>query len=102
MDPVRASKRLAYVLRHSPESIGVTLSADGWVDIDVLLKALATHGMRLDREELIAVVDRNDKQRFAVQENRIRANQGHSVEVELGYTASPRPKCSFTARLRAT
>jgi putative RNA 2'-phosphotransferase len=91
MDPVKASKRLAYVLRHGPDSIGIALSTDGWVDIDVLLKALATHGMRLDREELIAVVEGNDKRRFAVQENRIRANQGHSVEVELGYAAAPPP-----------
>jgi putative RNA 2'-phosphotransferase len=91
MDPVKASKRLAYVLRHGPDSIGITLSPDGWVDIDILLKALASHGMRLDRDQLMAVVAGNDKQRFAVQENRIRASQGHSVEVELGYTASPPP-----------
>jgi putative RNA 2'-phosphotransferase len=85
MDPVKASKRLAYVLRHGPDSIGIKLSVDGWVDIDVLLKALVAHGMRLDRDELMAVVAGSDKQRFAVQENRIRANQGHSVEVELGF-----------------
>ena len=85
MDRVKASKRLAYVLRHAPESVGVTLSAEGWVDIDVLLKALAGHGMRLDRDDLIAIVETNDKKRFAVQGNRIRASQGHSVDVELGY-----------------
>ncbi len=91
MDPVRASKRLAYVLRHAPESVGVTLSADGWVDIDVLLKALAVHGVRLDRDDLLAIVEGNDKKRFAVQDNRIRASQGHSIEVELGYAASTPP-----------
>jgi putative RNA 2'-phosphotransferase len=91
MDPVKASKRLAYVLRHGPDSIGITLSTDGWVDIDVLLRALAAHGMRLERDELLAVVAGNDKRRFAVQENRIRASQGHSVDVELGYTAAMPP-----------
>jgi len=91
MDPVKVSKRLAYVLRHGPDSVGIALSTDGWVDIDALLQALASHGMRLHRDELMAVVNGNDKLRFAVQENRIRASQGHSVEVELGYTAAAPP-----------
>ena len=95
MDPVKASKRLAYVLRHGPDSIGITLSTDGWVDIDVLLKALAAHGMRLERDELMAVVAGNDKRRFAVQENRIRANQGHSVDVDLGYAAATPPEVLY-------
>ncbi len=91
MDPVKVSKRLSYVLRHRPDSVGITLGADGWVDIDALLEALASHGMRLGRDELMTVVNGNDKKRFAVQENRIRANQGHSVEVELGYPAATPP-----------
>ncbi|GIH10739.1 putative RNA 2'-phosphotransferase [Rhizocola hellebori] len=95
MDPVKASKRLAYVLRHGPDSIGITLSPDGWVDIDVLLKAMASHGLRLDRDQLMAVVGGSDKQRFAVQENRIRANQGHSVEVELGYAPCAPPEVLY-------
>ena len=59
-DVVRASKRLSYVLRHAPESAGLTLDAAGWVDVDALLTAL-----RMTRPELEDVVAGNDKQRFA-------------------------------------
>jgi putative RNA 2'-phosphotransferase len=80
------SRRLALVLRHRPESIGLELDAHGWVAVDELLPALARHGLRLDRAELERVVATNDKQRFAfdAEHHRIRANQGHSLDVDLG------------------
>jgi putative RNA 2'-phosphotransferase len=79
------SKFLSFVLRHEPEAIGITLDAQGWVDVDVLLEALAGHGKPLDRAELEAIVSSSDKQRFALStdRSRIRANQGHSVQVDL-------------------
>ena len=86
-DVVRLSKRLSYVLRHAPGSAGLTLDDAGWVDVDDLMAAL-----RLTRAELDDVVARNDKQRFAFDASgtRIRASQGHSVPIDLGYTpASP-------------
>jgi putative RNA 2'-phosphotransferase len=84
MDLVRTSKRLSYVLRHRPDSIGLTLGAGGWVGVDELLRALARHGTRITREDLEYVVEHNDKRRFVLEGDRIRANQGHSVEVDLG------------------
>jgi len=84
MDLVRTSKRLAYVLRHRPDSIGLTLGAGGWVGVDELLLALARHGTRITRADLEYVVAHNDKRRFVLDGDRIRANQGHSVEVDLG------------------
>lgn len=95
MDLVRTSKRLSRVLRHQPGSIGVTLSPDGWIDIDVLLDALARHGTPLTRADLDRVVAGNDKQRFAVDGTRIRASQGHSVPVELGYEPADAPPVLF-------
>ncbi|MFD2093825.1 RNA 2'-phosphotransferase [Blastococcus deserti] len=92
VDVVRTSKRLSYVLRHHPGCIGIALDAAGWVDVDDLLAALAAHGLRLTRTQLDEVVASNDKQRFAFDESgtRIRASQGHSVAVDLGYeTADP-------------
>lgn len=82
---VRASKFLSLVLRHQPEVVGVTLDGAGWIDVDVLLAALARHGNAMTRETLDEVVFSNDKQRFAFSDDggRIRANQGHSVEVDL-------------------
>ncbi|MCW2636168.1 MAG: putative 2-phosphotransferase [Blastococcus sp.] len=93
MDVVRVSKRLSYVLRHQPASIGLTLDDAGWVDVETLLSALAAHGPGLSRAELEHVVATNDKRRFAFDETgaRIRATQGHSRPVELGYQPQTPP-----------
>ncbi|MFI9078066.1 RNA 2'-phosphotransferase [Streptomyces sioyaensis] len=80
---VRLSKYLAKHLRHAPERIGITLDAQGWVPVDVLMAAAAQDGFRFSRAELEQVVAGNDKQRYAIEGDRIRANQGHSVRVEL-------------------
>ncbi len=83
---VKISKYLSKHLRHQPERIGLTLASGGWVGVEELLAACAAHGMRLGRAELEQVVADNSKQRFAFSEDgeRIRANQGHSVDVDLG------------------
>ena len=83
---VKRSKFLSLVLRHRPEAIGVTLDENGWVDVDVLLEACREKGQGMTREELAETVRTNDKQRFAFSPDglRIRANQGHSVAVNLG------------------
>lgn len=83
---IRISKRLSYHLRHHPDELGLTLEPGGWVPVDELLAALARKGMAISRAELEEVVARNNKRRFAFDETgeRIRANQGHSVEVDLG------------------
>jgi len=97
VDVVRVSKRLSYVLRHQPSSIGLTLAAAGWVDVDDLLTALAAHGLSLTRGELEHVIATNDKRRFAFDEagTRIRASQGHSVDVVLGYRPLMPPAVLF-------
>ncbi|ONI72803.1 RNA 2'-phosphotransferase [Actinosynnema sp. ALI-1.44] len=91
MNVVRVSKFLSRHLRHRPEDIGLSLDEGGWVDIEELLAACARRGGVLSREDLEFVVASNDKQRFAVDGNRIRANQGHSVVVDLGLTAQRPP-----------
>ncbi|MFE7539909.1 RNA 2'-phosphotransferase [Streptomyces platensis] len=80
---VHLSKYLAKHLRHEPERIGITLDAQGWVPVAELMAAAARHGFPFTREELAAVVAGNDKQRYALDGDRIRANQGHSVPVDL-------------------
>jgi putative RNA 2'-phosphotransferase len=89
----KLSKFLSLVLRHSPQTIGLTLDSAGWVDTEELLAQCNRHGTRLNREMLETVVKNSDKQRFAFNEDcsRIRANQGHSVSVELGYQPSIPP-----------
>ena len=79
------SKFLSLVLRHSPQTIGLKLDSAGWACTDELLACLARSGRRTSLEELQAVVADNNKQRFAFSEDgsRIRANQGHSIHIEL-------------------
>lgn len=88
---VRLSKRLSRVLRHQPERIGLTLDAAGWVPIDDLLAALNASGTRVSRADLDEVVERNNKRRYAVDPTgtRIRASQGHTIDVDLGLRATP-------------
>ncbi|MBL0912816.1 MAG: RNA 2'-phosphotransferase [Bacteroidia bacterium] len=83
------SKFLSLVLRHKPEKIGLTLDANGWANVDELLQKISRNGVSLDFETLEQVVISNDKQRFAFSEDlsRIRANQGHTVQVDLEYEA---------------
>jgi putative RNA 2'-phosphotransferase len=78
------SRFLSLVLRHKPETIGIALDPQGWVEVDVLLDALRAHGREVTRAELERVVATSDKKRFTVEGTRIRANQGHSVDVDLG------------------
>ncbi|WP_221348853.1 RNA 2'-phosphotransferase [Streptomyces beigongshangae] len=88
---VEVSKYLSKHLRHQPGRIGLTLDEGGWVEIGTLLTAAAAHGFRFTRDELEHVVAHNDKRRFAVEGVRIRASQGHSVEVDLGLPAATPP-----------
>jgi putative RNA 2'-phosphotransferase len=80
------SKFLSYVLRHAPDSIGLTLDEGGWVDVAVLLEKAAAAGKPIARAVLEEIVTTSDKKRFTLSEDgtRIRAAQGHSVEVALG------------------
>jgi putative RNA 2'-phosphotransferase len=82
---VQLSKFLSLHLRHQPERLGLELQSGGWVDVEQLLLASARHGQPITRADLDEVVATSDKQRFGVDPTgtRIRANQGHSVEVDL-------------------
>ncbi|WP_344394706.1 RNA 2'-phosphotransferase [Streptomyces vastus] len=88
---VKVSKYLSKHLRHQPEQIGLTLDEGGWVEIETLMAAAAAHGFRFTRAELDQVVATNDKRRFAIEGTRIRASQGHSVEVDLGLAPATPP-----------
>lgn len=80
---VKVSKYLSRHLRHQPERIGIALDENGWVAVETLLSAAARHGFAITRAELDQVVAANDKRRFTVDGDRIRANQGHTVTVDL-------------------
>jgi putative RNA 2'-phosphotransferase len=90
---VRISKYLSKHLRHEPERLGLRLEPGGWVQVDDLLAACAADHFSITRDELIEVVQQNDKQRFSFDpsKTRIRANQGHSTPVDLQLEPVPPP-----------
>ncbi|WP_149179502.1 RNA 2'-phosphotransferase [Streptomyces sp. TRM49041] len=88
---VKVSKYLSRHLRHQPGRIGLVLDPHGWVAVDDLLRAMARHGMPLSRAELEHVVAVNDKRRFTIDGDRIRASQGHTVDVDLGLPPATPP-----------
>lgn len=91
---VTVSKFLSKYLRHEPEALGLQLDVGGWVDVDALLAGAHDAGFPITRGELQNVVATSDKQRFAFDETglRIRANQGHSAEVDLQLEVVPPPE----------
>lgn len=82
---VKISRFISKVLRHRPDSIGLKLDTQGWAEVDELLRKAEFSGVAVSREELLFIVENNDKARFALSEDgkRIRAVQGHSVPVDL-------------------
>ena len=93
-DTRQISKFLSLVLRHQPEKIGIDLNEAGWTSVNELLEAMRQNGRKINRDTLDHVVASNDKQRFEFSEDgaMIRATQGHSVEVELGYQSANPPE----------
>ena len=92
-EDIRLSKFLSLVLRHQPEIIGLELDNQGWTSIDTLLEKAAKANVLLSLAQLRQIVLTNNKKRFSFDETgtRIRANQGHSVAVELGYQPQKPP-----------
>jgi putative RNA 2'-phosphotransferase len=94
---VKISKYLSKHLRHQPERLGLRLEAGGWINVEDLLAACRRNNFPISLEELKEVVERNDKQRFSFDETRtkIRANQGHSIDVDLQLKPSAPPDVLF-------
>lgn len=79
------SKFLSLVLRHKPGEIGISMDSEGWVDVKELLEKCSAKKRYINLELLQQIVNTNDKQRFAFNHDhtKIRASQGHTVEVDL-------------------
>lgn len=84
MDFTKASKFMSMILRHKPESIGITLDENGWADAEELIKGISKKYV-FDRNILEEIVRTDDKQRYSFNEDKtlIRANQGHSISVDV-------------------
>lgn len=81
----RTSKFLSYVLRHNPDALGLELEPGGWVNVEVLIRRAQADGRSISRSLIKRVISSGQKTRFALSkdESKIRANYGHSREVDL-------------------
>lgn len=80
------SKYISLILRHKPETIGITLDEHGWADVEALIAGIErTSGHGFNRELLEEIVRTDEKQRYSFNEDKtlIRANQGHSIAVDV-------------------
>ena len=94
----KISKFLSYVLRHNPDDIGLVLDDQGWaLTEDLIAKVNSESDITMTSEDLKHVVSNNDKKRFLFSPDgqMIRANQGHSIQVDLGLTATAPPERLF-------
>lgn len=98
----QTSKFLSLVLRHAPERIGISLDAQGWTSLDDLIAKANAAGVTLDHAMILEIVATSEKQRFTLSANgtRIRAAQGHSVEVDLDLPPSVPPAILFHGTAR--
>lgn len=99
----KQSKFLSFVLRHEPGAIGLQLDGAGWADVEELLARCRAHGRAITRERLEEIVATSPKRRFAFSDDgaRIRASQGHSIAVDLGYETARPPELLFHGTVAA-
>ncbi|SEW43543.1 putative RNA 2'-phosphotransferase [Chryseobacterium wanjuense] len=90
----KISKFLSLILRHQPEIINLTLDKNGWANVDELKEKCSKNNMDFTLEELDEVVENNDKKRFIFNEDKtkIRANQGHSIDIDLALKPQQPPE----------
>jgi len=91
---IRISKFLSWALRHKPHEIGLTLDENGWADVNELIEKSQSVNVQLSFDILKHIVDTNSKKRFSFNEeqNKIRANQGHSIEIDLALAPKEPPE----------
>lgn len=95
-DLTRISKYISLILRHKPEVIGIELDAHGWADVEALLAGIRKK-YPIDRDILEKIVKSDGKQRYSFNEDRtmIRANQGHSIQVDVELSVTEPPETLY-------
>lgn len=85
MDLISVSKFISLILRHKPETINITLDEHGWANVDELIEGVAKQYPGFDMTELEGIVRTDNKQRYSFNDDKslIRANQGHSIPVDV-------------------
>ena len=85
MKTTNISRYIALLLRHHAEKAGLCLDEHGWVEVEALIQGVRRRYPEFNRAVLDEIVARDSKQRYAYNQNKtcIRANQGHSIPVDV-------------------
>ena len=96
-EEIKHGRFLSMVLRHRPEVLDIQLDAQGWADIKDLLAKLKDYGRSISRADLDQIVENNNKKRYVISDDgkRIRASQGHSIDIELEYAPMEPPEMLY-------
>ena len=88
------SKFISLVLRHHPEAAYIQLDEHGWADVEQLISGIKKTGRKINRQTLEEIVRTDEKQRYSFSEDKtlIRANQGHSISVDVGLKEQEPPE----------
>ncbi len=97
MNDIKLSKFLSLILRHKPEILDIVLDRYGWADVNELLLKLMGAGKLVKFDDLKRIVDTDDKKRYIFNSDfsKIRANQGHSINIDLSLEAKQPPEILF-------
>ncbi len=93
----RLGRFISGALRHFPDDLGLAMNQHGWVDIDVLCDAMRTRYKWSNKEKLFSIIESDEKGRYEVKGNKIRARYGHSVDIDLDYPENTLPELYYGA-----
>jgi putative RNA 2'-phosphotransferase len=93
----RLGRFISGALRHFPDDLGLAMNQHGWVDLDVLVDAMKTRYKWSNKEKLFSIIESDEKGRYEIKGNKIRARYGHSVDVDLDYKENTQPEVYYGA-----
>lgn len=93
----RLGRFISGALRHFPDDLGLAMNQHGWVDVDVLCDAMKTRYKWSNKEKLFSIIESDEKGRYEVKGNKIRARYGHSVDVDLDFPDNTLPELYYGA-----
>ena len=93
----RLGRFISGALRHFPDDLGLAMNQHGWVDLDVLVDAMKTRYKWSNKEKLFSIIESDEKGRYEIKANKIRARYGHSVDVDLDYEENTLPEVYYGA-----
>ena len=93
----RLGRFISGALRHFPDDLGLAMNQHGWVDVDVLCDTMRTRYKWANKEKLYSIIESDEKGRYEIKANKIRARYGHSVDVDLDYPENTLPELYYGA-----